>query len=228
MEAEELLESLSALIVELESSSSSGGAGTKQVYRLGARATGLRRRAADAIKRTKGVDKRRNAVRLEALGVALREALRKGGASGMAKSEERKQLLETDSTSDARDTLSSLARSRDMLAAGLEQISEAHNVVDQDESALRGVESYHKRIDNAMKSARRLVRTVTKRDQRDKLLMSLSLYTFYLVVAYIVYKRLPLKFILKAIIATIYTSFSSSNTHSQEKQLRQTEELAEL
>ncbi|KAJ8609405.1 hypothetical protein CTAYLR_009085 [Chrysophaeum taylorii] len=191
---EEGLEALRSAVAELERE----GRSSREAWRKAARANAVRRRAAAAVRalerdaRTESakVRARRGAVRLQALGAALGRAARKCGAVGVARVEERERLLES---SDAAETTASFARTREMLSAGLEQIGQAHDAVDRDEQALRGVETYHKRIDDAMRAARRLIRKLRHKEHRERLSMRASLAFFYLVVAYIVYRRLPFK-----------------------------------
>lgn len=218
---EALLETLSNLVVELDAAS---GRPSREVWKLAARTMVVRRRAAEAARRLRdgGRSARSRLVdaRLEALSNVLMASLRSCGADGLSHNEERNRLLDFASSGkdDARETTASLVRTRDMLAAGLEQISGAHSALDQDEAALKGVESYQKRINDAMRSARRLVRSITRRDQRERLGMQASLCVFYCIVAYIVFRRLPFKSLISVTVKVLVGALKYAPDHTPTEQ----------
>lgn len=191
MDAE--MQELSSLIWELETSATP--------LRVASRASALRRRLEEGVRR---LEDRRLTARFAALSAALNRALRKCGAQGLATKQDREQLL---GENDGKETVASLARTRQLLAAGLEQINEAHAAVDADGVALRGVETYQKRIGDAMVTARRLIRKIQKREEREKLSMTLALVVYYLVVAFIVWRRLPLRTLLSLLVRALLFPF---------------------
>mmetsp|Transcript_17630 Transcript_17630/g.70794 ORF Transcript_17630/g.70794 Transcript_17630/m.70794 type:complete len:228 (+) Transcript_17630:212-895(+) len=83
-----------------------------------------------------------------------------------------------------------------MLRTGLEQLYEAHDVVDEDAEALRGLEGHHERIGGAMRDARRFIRTLRTKEKREELAMLAALAVFYTVAVYVVWARLPFRQLL--------------------------------
>ncbi|KAJ1463578.1 hypothetical protein M885DRAFT_609841 [Pelagophyceae sp. CCMP2097] len=203
------LAELSRCIVDLGASLD----GAKALQRKAARAVGLQRRAREALARLDrdssaygkdgraALKLRQYTMQLGAHDSALARVLKRKKLDGATLVEDRERLLlgaRHDSAQDRqRETAASLTRTRDMLSLGLEQMAHASDALDGDSDALRGVSAHHARISSTMRAAKRLVRAIQQRENREALSMAGAVAFFGLVVLYIIYKRLPFQNLLR-------------------------------
>ena len=196
------------------------------VGRLGSAAQGLRRKIGVQVRQLEreaaglgpesalSVRSRRARLQLEALSESLRSSLARCGADGLARREDRERLLEDaslkrSSGDDSRKAKAALTRTRDLLRAGLEQMAGAHDLVDEDEAILRGVEAHHKRIADSVRSARAFVRRLRRREHRDRFKMTAAIVLFYCAVLYVAMSRLPFRTIFAKLFNLLRTALSS-------------------
>mmetsp|Transcript_37966 Transcript_37966/g.121833 ORF Transcript_37966/g.121833 Transcript_37966/m.121833 type:complete len:291 (+) Transcript_37966:110-982(+) len=217
---------LSRLVRELR-----GGGGEllseREVARKGLRAQALRRRLVGRVRQfeseargTKNdsaasLKARRARVQVDALSDSLSLSLRSGG---LAYVEDRERLLDgslkAQKEDDARKANASLSRARDLLRGNLEEMKGAHDHIDEDEAILRSVEAQHKQIADGVRSARAFVRRLRLREQRDHLKILASVALFYAVVLYILWRRLPLRNLLRRLISLAVSGLLTRRSHS--------------
>ena len=94
---------------------------------------------------------------------------------------------------DARAAAASLRRTRDLLARGLDQVAAAAEAIEEDSSLFSGVLGKHSKIGGAVKRAGKAIRSIKTQEDRDLASMVASVCVFYLVVFYIIWRRLPLR-----------------------------------
>ena len=163
-----------------------------------------------------GVAPRRARVRLSALSEALARALRGCGVAGQAtqilEQLDRDALFQSASSKtpqktqneDARAAAASLRRTRDLLARGLDQVAAAAEAIDEYSSLFSGVLGKHSKIGGAVKRAGRAIRSIKTQEDRDLASMVASVCVFYLVVFYIIWRRLPLREVLRWVLSSLW------------------------
>mmetsp|Transcript_10347 Transcript_10347/g.15626 ORF Transcript_10347/g.15626 Transcript_10347/m.15626 type:complete len:212 (-) Transcript_10347:1362-1997(-) len=97
----------------------------------------------------------------------------------------------------------SFDRTRNLLQIGLEQMTAAHETIDQDEAALYGINAQHKCVADGLRSARTFIRKLQIKQHRDKLKLTFAIFLFYLVVTYIIWRRLPLKHFFRTLVSIL-------------------------
>ena len=125
----------------------------------------------------------------DALAAADRDALLAGGGGASAARAKRHD--------EARETEASLKRTRELLEQGLDQMHVAAGAIDDDGDALGGVLGYHGQISGAMRAAKKLIRAIRDREHREFYSMVASVAAFYAVVLFVVWRRLPLREVLR-------------------------------
>ena len=162
------------------------------------------------------VQPRRARVRLAALSEALARALKGCGVAGQATQIldqlDRDALFQgtTQKTpqktqnEDARAAAASLRRTRDLLERGLDQVAAAAEAIDEDSSLFSGVLGKHSKIGGAVKRAGRAIRSIKTQEDRDLASMVASFLIFYLVVLYVIWRRLPLRELLRWVLAGLW------------------------
>ena len=170
-----------------------------------------------------GVAPRRARVRLSALSEALARALRGCGVAGQAvqilEQLDRDALFQSASSKtpqktqneDARAAAASLRRTRDLLARGLDQVAAAAEAIEEDSSLFSGVLGKHSKIGGAVKRAGRAIRSIKTQEDRDLASMVASVCVFYLVVLYVIWRRLPLREVLRWVLASLWGLFFTSS-----------------
>ena len=163
-----------------------------------------------------GVAPRRARVRLSALSEALARALRGCGVAGQAtqilEQLDRDALFQSASSKtpqktqneDARAAAASLRRTRDLLARGLDQVAAAAEAIEEDSSLFSGVLGKHSKIGGAVKRAGKAIRSIKTQEDRDLASMVASVCVFYLVVFYIIWRRLPLREVLRWVLSSLW------------------------
>ena len=171
-----------------------------------------------------GVAPRRARVRLSALSEALARALRGCGVAGQAtqilEQLDRDALFQSASSKtpqktqneDARAAAASLRRTRDLLARGLDQVAAAAEAIDEDASLFSGVLGKHSKIGGAVKRAGKAIRSIKTQEDRDLASMVASVCVFYLVVLYVIWRRLPLRELMRWVLSSLWGLCFGSGT----------------
>jgi hypothetical protein len=179
-------------------------------------AAGAAAEAPEPRRKQLGVAPRRARVRLSALSEALARALRGCGVAGQAtqilEQLDRDALFQSASSKtpqktqneDARAAAASLRRTRDLLARGLDQVAAAAEAIDEDSSLFSGVLGKHSKIGGAVKRAGKAIRSIKTQEDGDLASMVASVCVFYLVVFYIIWRRLPLREVLRWVLSSLW------------------------
>ncbi|WP_348760869.1 hypothetical protein [uncultured Salinisphaera sp.] len=105
---------------------------------------------------------------------------------------------------DARAAAASLRRTRDLLARGLDQVAAAAEAIEEDSSLFSGVLGKHSKIGGAVKRAGKAIRSIKTQEDGDLASMVASVCVFYLVVFYIIWRRLPLRELMRWVLASLW------------------------
>ena len=158
---------------------------------------------------------RRARVRLSALSEALARALRGCGVAGQAarvlEQLDRDALFQSASSKapktqneDARAAAASLRRTRDLLAGASTRCSGGGQAIGRTRPGILGVLGKHSKIGGAVKRAGKAIRSIKTQEDRDLASMVASVCVFYLVVLYVIWRRLPLRELMRWVLASLW------------------------
>ena len=94
---------------------------------------------------------------------------------------------DTAKVDEAREVRSSLARTRELMASGLESAGAALGALGDDDDALALLARRHDGMAGTLGAARRVLTKLQHQDRIDRWLMGLSVAVFYAVVLYVVW-----------------------------------------
>jgi hypothetical protein len=96
----------------------------------------------------------------------------------------------------ARSLQDSLQRTQTLLQQELERVSHISHSVDQDGKYLQQTKTHHLEIHDQSYQAQRALRALQRQQQQERRILYLAVTFFYLVVAYVVWTRLRIPFLL--------------------------------
>mmetsp|Transcript_5014 Transcript_5014/g.7066 ORF Transcript_5014/g.7066 Transcript_5014/m.7066 type:complete len:137 (-) Transcript_5014:91-501(-) len=101
------------------------------------------------------------------------------------------------STADeARSIEMSLRRTNQMLHQELDRVSSIANAIDQDGRVLGDTKSHHKEMKDDIKGAKGALKGLEREKQKERRILIASIVFFYAVVAYVVWTRIRIPFLL--------------------------------
>jgi len=101
------------------------------------------------------------------------------------------------STADeARSIEMSLRRTNQLLHQELDRVSSISHAIDQDGRVLGETKSHHKEMKDDIKGAKGALRGLEREKQKERRVLMASVVFFYMVVAYVVWTRIRIPFLL--------------------------------